>query len=129
MMKSKQAIDALAALAQETRLAVFRLLVRRSPQGLPAGAIAEQLEIPAPTMSFHLAQLSRAGLVTSRREGRSIVYAADTRGMNALLTYLTEDCCGGRPEICVPAACGPAREPLAALTGDSDEAPARVLRR
>jgi DNA-binding transcriptional ArsR family regulator len=114
-MKSKTAIGALAALAQETRLAIFRLLVRQGPEGLPAGAIAERLTIPAPTLSFHLAQLSRAGLVTPRRDGRSIVYAADYRGMNALLTYLTEDCCQGRPEICGvgtgAAACGPAIEP------------------
>jgi DNA-binding transcriptional ArsR family regulator len=98
-MKSKNAIDALAALAQETRLAIFRLLVRQGPDGLPAGAIGERLEIPAPTLSFHLAQLNRAGLVASRRAGRSILYAADYRGMNALLTYLTEDCCQGRPEL------------------------------
>jgi ArsR family transcriptional regulator, arsenate/arsenite/antimonite-responsive transcriptional repressor len=130
-MKSKQAIDALGALAQETRLAIFRLLVRQGPDGLPAGAIAERLEIPAPTMSFHLAYLSRAGLVTSRREGRSIVYAADYRGMNALRTYLTEDCCQGRPEICrIPTVgCGPAKEPLPVRSGDSHEAPARVRRR
>jgi DNA-binding transcriptional ArsR family regulator len=130
-MKSKQAIDALGALAQETRLAIFRLLVRQAPEYLAAGTIAERLDIPAPTMSFHLAQLSRAGLVTSRREGRSILYAADYRGMNALLTYLTEDCCGGRPEICRTgtAACGPATEPLIARTGDPHEAPARVRRR
>jgi DNA-binding transcriptional ArsR family regulator len=107
-MKSKNAIDALSALAQETRLGIFRLLVRQGPDGLPAGAIGERLDIPAPTLSFHLAQLSRAGLVTSRREGRSILYAADYRGMNGLLTYLTEDCCQGRPELCVGSACGPA---------------------
>ena len=107
-MKSKQAIDALAALAQETRLAIFRLLVREGPEGLAAGAIAERLDIPAPTMSFHLAQLSRAALVTPNREGRSIRYAANYRGMNALLTYITEDCCQGHPEICGPAGCAPA---------------------
>ncbi len=130
-MKSSIAIGALAALAQETRLAIFRLLVRQGPEGLAAGTIAERLDIPAPTMSFHLAQLSRAGLVTSRREGRSILYAADYRGMNALLTYLTEDCCQGRPEICGTgtAACGPAAEPLTARTGETHEAPARVRRR
>jgi ArsR family transcriptional regulator len=94
-MESTQAVDALGALAQETRLAIFRLVVQHGPEGLPAGTIAERLEIPASTMSFHLAYLSRAGLVTSRREGRSILYAADFRGMNALLTFLTEDCCEG----------------------------------
>ena len=129
-MKSRDAIDALGALAQETRLGIFRLLVRQGPAGLPAGAIAERLAIPAPTMSFHLAYLSRAGLVTSRREGRSILYAADYRGMSALLTYLTEDCCQGRPEICRPAvACGPAAQPSTVRTGDPHEAPARVRRR
>jgi len=130
-MKSRDAIDALAALAQETRLAIFRLLVRQGPEGLPAGAIAERLDIPAPTMSFHLAQLSRAGLVTSRREGRSILYATNYRGMNALLTYLTEDCCQGRPEICGAGtvSCGPMSETATAYTGDSNEAPARVRRR
>jgi ArsR family transcriptional regulator, arsenate/arsenite/antimonite-responsive transcriptional repressor len=129
-MKSKQAIDALAALAQETRLGIFRLLVRQGPEGLPAGTIAERLDIPAPTLSFHLAQLSRAGLVASRREGRSILYAADYRGMNALLTYLTEDCCQGRPEICAPFACAPRPQPQTVDTGtDRHEAPARVRRR
>src|SRR5215470_11098613 len=120
IMKSRTAIDALAALAQETRLAIFRLLVRQGPEGLPAGAIAERLDIPAPTMSFHLAQLSRAGLVTSRREGRSILYATNYRGMNALLTYLTEDCCQGRPEICRmgTVSCDPMGETATAHTGD-----------
>ena len=129
-MKSKDAIEALAALAQETRLAIFRLLVRQGPDGLPAGAIGERLEIPAPTLSFHLAQLSRAGLVASRRAGRSILYAADYRGMNGLLTYLTEDCCQGRPELCVGAACGPAPVIATSESGeDRHEAPARVRRR
>jgi DNA-binding transcriptional ArsR family regulator len=129
-MKSKYAIDALSALAQETRLAIFRLLVREGPGGLPAGTIGERLEIPAPTLSFHLAQLSRAGLVTPTRDGRSIVYAADYRGMNALLTYLTEDCCQGRPEICVGVACGPTASLIAPETErNSHEAPARVRRR
>ncbi len=128
-MKSKEAIDGLAALAQETRLAIFRLLVRQGPQGLPAGTIAERLDIPAPTMSFHLAQLSRAGLVTARRQSRSILYAADYRGMNALLTYLTENCCQGRAEICGIVTCSPATETAIAHTGDPHEAPARVRRR
>ena len=129
-MKSKTAIDALSALAQETRLAIFRLLVRQGPDGLPAGTIGERLDIPAPTLSFHLAQLSRAGLVASRREGRSILYAADYRGMNALLTYLTEDCCQGRPELCVGAACNPAPAIATSDSGeDRYEAPARVRRR
>ena len=107
-MKSKAAIEALGALAQESRLAVFRLLVREGPEGLSAGAIAERLGVPAPTLSFHLAYLRRAGLVTQTREGRSILYAANHPGMNALLTYLTEDCCQGHPEMCGIATCAPA---------------------
>jgi DNA-binding transcriptional ArsR family regulator len=116
-MKSKTAIAALSALAQETRLEVFRLLVREGPEGRPAGAIAERLGIPAPTLSFHLAQLVRAGLALARRDGRTIHYAANYGGMNALLTYLTEDCCQGRPEICGAAVarvgCGPSASPAA----------------
>ncbi len=99
-MKSTNAVAALGALAQDTRLAIFRLLVREGPAGTSAGAIAGELAIPAPTLSFHLAHLKRAGLAVSRREGRSILYAANYGGMNALLTYLTEDCCQGQPEIC-----------------------------
>ena len=102
-MEAKTAIEALAALAQETRLAVFRLLVREGPDGLPAGAIAEQHQIPAPTLSFHLSQLNAAGLVISRRDGRSIVYAVNFAGMRDLLAFLVEDCCAGRPELCAPA--------------------------
>jgi len=89
------AVEALGALAQPTRLAVFRLLVQKGPGGLPAGVVAERLDVPQATLSFHLAQLSRAGLVTSRREGRSIVYAADYRGMSELMRFLTENCCAG----------------------------------
>jgi DNA-binding transcriptional ArsR family regulator len=107
-MKSKAAIEALGALAQESRLAIFRLLVREGPDGLSAGAIAGRLGVPAPTLSFHLAYLKRAGLIDQTREGRTLLYAANTRGMRSLLAYLTEDCCGGRPEICGLAACGPA---------------------
>ena len=89
------AVAALAALAQPTRLEVFRLLVQRGPAGLPAGRIAQRLEVPAPTLSFHLAQLSQAGLVRSQRQGRSVVYAADYEGMARLMAYLTENCCAG----------------------------------
>jgi len=99
-MESISAIAALGALAQDTRLAIFRLLVREGPSGMSAGSIAGELAIPAPTLSFHLAHLTRAGLTVSRREGRSILYAANYGGMNALLTYLTEDCCQGQPEMC-----------------------------
>ena len=99
-MEEKSAIKALAALAQEHRLKVFRLLVCHAPQGLPAGQIAAQVGVPASTMSTHLAQLERAGLLRSWREQRSILYAVDTEGIRQLVTFLTEDCCGGRPELC-----------------------------
>jgi len=101
-MESADAVAALTALAQESRLAVFRLLVRQGPVGLPAGKIAETLGVPPPTLSFHLTQLSHAGLVRSRREGRQVSYSADFPRMSALLQYLTENCCAG-------GACGPVR--------------------
>lgn len=99
-MKSKDAVSALSSLAQETRLAVFRHLVAAGPGGAPAGAIAKKLKVPAPTLSFHLKELEHAGLIDSVREGRNIVYAANFKRMRGLLSYLMEDCCGGRPEIC-----------------------------
>lgn len=104
IMKKSNVIAALSALAQETRLDIFRLLVQKGPNGLPAGEIGERLGQPSPTLSFHLNQLRFAGLVTSRRESRSIIYSANFKGMNDLLSYLTENCCGGRPELCGPAA-------------------------
>ena len=97
-------IAALGALAQETRLDIFRMLVQKGPEGLPAGEIGSRLAQPSPTMSFHLNQLRFAGLVTSRRESRSIIYCANFKAMNDLLGYLTENCCGGRPELCGPSA-------------------------
>jgi DNA-binding transcriptional ArsR family regulator len=100
MMQESDAIKAFAALAQEHRLKVFRLLVRHAPDGLPAGHIAAQVGIPASTMSSHLAHLERAGLLRSRREQRRILYAVDTEGIRQLVTFLTEECCGGRPELC-----------------------------
>jgi ArsR family transcriptional regulator, arsenate/arsenite/antimonite-responsive transcriptional repressor len=99
-MEEKKAINAFAALAQEHRLKVFRLLVRHAPQGLPAGQIAAQVGVPASTMSTHLAQLERAGLLRSWREQRRILYAVETEGIRQLVLFLTEDCCGGRPELC-----------------------------
>jgi DNA-binding transcriptional ArsR family regulator len=124
-MEPKKIIDALSALAQDSRLALFRLLVRCGPQGLPAGAIAEQLDIPAPTLSFHLGQLARAGLVSSRREGRSIIYAADFAGMNALVAYLTENCCRG-DMLCNP---DDRSIPVSSIPGESrHETPARRAR-
>jgi ArsR family transcriptional regulator len=100
-MEMSQVIDALAALAQETRLKVHRLLVEAGPEGLPAGRIGEELGLPPATLSFHLAQLARAGLASNRQKGRFVIYAADFQTMNALVGYLTENCCGG--QSCVPA--------------------------
>jgi DNA-binding transcriptional ArsR family regulator len=94
-MNGENVIQALGALAQEHRLAAFRLLVQAGSDGLAAGAIAEKLSVPASSMSFHLAQLGHAGLVTQRRESRSIVYTADYAAMNRLMGYLTENCCAG----------------------------------
>ena len=99
-MESDSALAKLSALAQETRLAIFRRLVRAGPKGESAGAIADGLAVPAPTLSFHLKELERAGLVTQRRESRSLIYAAHYDGMRGLLAFLMEDCCAGRPEIC-----------------------------
>ena len=99
-MESQQALTSLAALAQETRLAIFRRLVRAGPEGESAGAIADALGTPAPTLSFHLKELERAGLITQRRESRSLFYAARYDGMRDLLSYLVEDCCAGNPERC-----------------------------
>lgn len=94
-MKPEQIVKALAALAQGTRLAIFRGLVAAGPEGVPAGNIAAGLGLPAATASFHLAQLSNAGLLNARSEGRYVHYAVDARRMNAVLAYLTENCCGG----------------------------------
>jgi ArsR family transcriptional regulator, arsenate/arsenite/antimonite-responsive transcriptional repressor len=123
-------IEALAALAQESRLAIIRLLFRAGADGLSAGVIARRLALPAPTLSFHLSRLHHGGLLVSRREGNSIVYAASYTGMNALLTYLTENCCQGFPEIDAGAAGKPAVDIATFEPGDdSDEAPPRVPRR
>lgn len=94
-METEDAVAALGALAQDNRLDVFRLLIRTGPQGLPAGEIAERLKIAAATLSFHLAQLRQAGLVTMKRDGRSLIYSADYDGMNQLMGFLTENCCAG----------------------------------
>lgn len=94
------AVDALGALAHETRLSVFRMLVKAGPDGLVAGAIAEQAAVPPSTMSHHLATLERAGLVQSERESRLIHYRADYDGMRRLLSFLMQDCCQGAPEMC-----------------------------
>jgi DNA-binding transcriptional ArsR family regulator len=99
-METTDAIKALGALAQETRLAIYRLLVQAGPEGRAAGTIGEELGIPPATLSFHLAQLAGAGLIRPRQEGRFIFYSADFGAMNALVGFLTENCCGGN-------ACGP----------------------
>jgi DNA-binding transcriptional ArsR family regulator len=103
-MELSTALPILSALAQESRLAVFRLLVKAGPDGVAAGDIARKLKTAANTMSAQLLVMSNAGLVRARREGRSIIYAVDYDKMSALLLFLTEDCCGGRPEICAPLA-------------------------
>jgi DNA-binding transcriptional ArsR family regulator len=114
-MEQKQALAALGALAHETRLAVFRLLVRQGPTGMPAGGVAARLGIPAPTLSFHLKELERAGLIRATRRHRQIIYATDYAGTRGLLDFLMRDCCQGHPDICGPAAneagcgCAPAR--------------------
>ena len=99
-MEMKDAVDRLGALAQETRLGVFRLLVQTGPDGLAAGDIAETLGVSPSNMSFHLSQLEQAGLLRSHRVHRQIIYTADYDGMRRLLRYLVDDCCRGRPEIC-----------------------------
>lgn len=106
-MEMKDAVSALGALAHDTRLKAFRLLVQAGPAGLAAGDLATRLDVPPPTLSFHLRDLSEAGLAVATREGRTIRYAADFEAMNALMGFLTENCCGGRPELCAPAACAP----------------------
>lgn len=102
-MDMTAAVRAFAALAQPRRLESFRLLVRAGAEGMPAGDIARAVGVPHNTMSSHLSVLTHAGLVGSRRDGRSIIYAIDFDGVRALMAYLMEDCCGGRPEVCVPA--------------------------
>ncbi len=106
-MESITAVAHLAALAQDSRLAVFRLLVQAGEEGMAAGELVAALDLPGPTLSFHLAQLKMAGLVQCRRASRSLIYSADYAAMNGLLAYLTENCCGGAP-ACAPAvACKP----------------------
>ena len=97
-----EAVEALAALAHDTRLSVFRLLVQAGPEGLSAGEIAERLDARQNTMSSHLHKLSRAGIVSSERHGRHIIYRADFDAVGSLLVYLMEDCCGGDAKVCEP---------------------------
>ena len=123
-MESKAVVAALGALAQETRLALFRMLVERGPEGLPAGLIAERLGVPPSSLSFHLQQLVHAGLITQRRLSRQLIYSAEYAAMNGLMAYLSENCCG--VEICVPV-CDPAK--ALARRERSDAAPTRQKRR
>jgi DNA-binding transcriptional ArsR family regulator len=122
-MDQKAAIAALGALAQETRLELFRLLVTVGPEGLPAGVISERVGVPPGSLTFHLHQLVHAGLITQRRLSRQIIYSAEYGAMNDLLAYLTKNCCGRG------VSCAPACNPVDAFNqGESDEAPARARR-
>jgi len=99
-MLERQALFAFAALSQQTRLRIVRLLVGAGADGMPAGEIAEKMSVSPSNMSFHLKELERAGMIASRREARSIIYAADYDGLAGLIRFLMEDCCSGRPEVC-----------------------------
>ena len=101
-MESAAAIEVFAALSQTTRMDTFRLLMSHEPEGLPAGEIARRLEVPQNTMSTHLAILARAGLIESKRHSRSIIYRAIVDRVREITTFLVQDCCGGRPELCEP---------------------------
>lgn len=101
-MEDFQAVRALASLAHESRLRVFRLLAKHGEEGLPAGKIAEEIDLPATTLSFHLKELLNADLIVDRREGRSVIYSINACHTKCLLGFLLEDCCGGRPELCGP---------------------------
>jgi DNA-binding transcriptional ArsR family regulator len=115
-MEMTDAVAALSALAQDNRLDVYRLLVRAGPEGLPAGNIASELKIAPNTLTFHFDRLRQSGLVTVRRDGRSMIYAARFDVMNGLIAFLTENCCGGAPEKCAPAAaCKPSPSKSAKL--------------
>ncbi|MBC7802502.1 MAG: winged helix-turn-helix transcriptional regulator [Candidatus Parcubacteria bacterium] len=120
-MELTQAVHSLSALAQETRLGIYRLLVEAGPDGLAAGRIGEELELPPATLSFHLAHLARTGLARSRQDGRYVIYSADFDSMNALVGYLTDNCCGGR-------ACAPSTS-LIARKGKNHETLPRTRRR
>jgi ArsR family transcriptional regulator, arsenate/arsenite/antimonite-responsive transcriptional repressor len=115
-MEKPDAVAALAALAQDNRLDVFRLLVEAGREGMPAGEIANALEIAPNTLTFHFDRLRAARLVTVRRDGRSMIYAARFETMNALLAYLTENCCKGAPEACASPVCKPVRAKRAKVT-------------
>jgi ArsR family transcriptional regulator, arsenate/arsenite/antimonite-responsive transcriptional repressor len=119
-MEKTDAVAALAALAQDNRLDVFRLLVQAGPDGLAAGTVAARLSLAPNTLSFHFDRLRQAGLVTVKREGRSLIYAARFETMNALLGYLTENCCGGDVSACAPVVC----QPKSSARGKKSKVPA-----
>jgi ArsR family transcriptional regulator len=120
-METMQAVQALSALAQGSRLSIFRLLVQAGPAGLAAGSIGEKLDLPPATLSFHLAGLTRAGIAKSRQDGRFVIYSADFDRMNELVRFLTENCCSGAS--CAPAACQPETK------GEPNEKATRTRRR
>jgi DNA-binding transcriptional ArsR family regulator len=101
-METQNAVVALEALAQPSRLGIFRRLVAAGPPGMPAGRIAEDMGLPAATLSFHLSQLKHAGLIAFRRDGRSLIYSANFAAMNQLVGFLTDNCCGGDHAACAP---------------------------
>jgi DNA-binding transcriptional ArsR family regulator len=115
-MENTDAVAALAALAQEHRLAVFRLLVQAGPEGMPAGQVADTLGLAPNTLTFHFDRLRGAGLVTVRRDGRSMIYAAQFETMNTLLGFLTENCCQGAADKCGPAVCQPVKSKRTKMT-------------
>lgn len=121
-MDAKLAVGALAALAHDHRLTVFRMLVERGPDGLAAGVIAERLGVPASSLTFHLQHLLRSGLATQRRVGRQLIYAADFAAMNTLVGFLTENCCGRGVAGCVP-------QDKPTATGESPLTPRRKVAR
>jgi DNA-binding transcriptional ArsR family regulator len=103
MLNERQALGAFAALAQESRLRIVRLLVKAGPEGMPAGALGEAVSASSSNVSFHLKELEQAGLIQSRRQSRSIIYSAAYPALSHLIRFLLEDCCGGHPEVCTPA--------------------------
>ena len=114
-MDESQARECFAALSQETRLRIVRLLVKAGADGMAAGVVADEMGVSASNVSFHLKELERSGLIAQRREARSIIYAADYAALGDLIGFLMKDCCGGKPEICAPvfasATCKPAKVP------------------
>jgi ArsR family transcriptional regulator len=128
-MELEIAVKRLSALAQESRLEVFRLLIKAGPKGIAAGDVARKLDVPANTMSAQLLVLSNAGMIRARREGRSIIYAINFDAMRDLLAFLMEDCCGGRAEVCAPLVSIAQRACCDTTKGEGHEAPARARRR